>query len=484
MISVHEIQTALVQATEDILTSTEYESPTLATFYAPQSHIKALRLYTQLVVGARGVGKTFWSEALQNKEVRGVLGKRLPELENVYVVVGYSTQNSPSYPSLDVFSSLIKKYEPESIWRGVLLYCIIYNNLCTTIYEQILHIESWDERIAWVAQHPEKVDRIFYNANQELLTKEKKLLVIFDALDRVAKTWDDIDQITDGLLRTALQFSTYTNIKTKIFLREDHCNRLSFSFPDSSKLLSSKIALEWTRADLYGLLWKRLCNGKRKSGEILRDIFCTVIPHGLEENSSVWLFDEYLRLNDDILRPLFHKLTGPLMGKDKRRGVPYVWTVSHLADTLQQTSPRSFLAAIRSACADSLQRYPDHTFPIHYESIKRGVLSASDIRVNEMGEDHPWARNLLQALRGMNVPCLFTDVESKWRALYPDGPMTLEQYPQHMTATLSPKSWTIIRDQLAKLGFCVTLNDGRFNIPDLYRVGFRLGRRGGVKPLP
>ena len=32
--------------------------------------------------------------------------------------------------------------------------------------------------------------------------------------------------------------------------------------------------------------------------------------------------------------------------------------------------------------------------------------------------------------------------------------------------------------------FLLQMGDGRFKIPDLYRVGFRLGRRGGVKPLP
>jgi hypothetical protein len=27
------------------------------------------------------------------------------------------------------------------------------------------------------------------------------------------------------------------------------------------------------------------------------------------------------------------------------------------------------------------------------------------------------------------------------------------------------------------------MKDGRINMPDLYRVGFGLGRRGGVKPM-
>jgi hypothetical protein len=35
---------------------------------------------------------------------------------------------------------------------------------------------------------------------------------------------------------------------------------------------------------------------------------------------------------------------------------------------------------------------------------------------------------------------------------------------------------------LEQLGLINFMRDGRVNMPDLYRVGFRLGRKGGVKP--
>jgi hypothetical protein len=39
-----------------------------------------------------------------------------------------------------------------------------------------------------------------------------------------------------------------------------------------------------------------------------------------------------------------------------------------------------------------------------------------------------------------------------------------------------------VREDLQRLGLLETKKDGRIDMPDLYRVGFGLGRKGGVKP--
>ena len=40
-----------------------------------------------------------------------------------------------------------------------------------------------------------------------------------------------------------------------------------------------------------------------------------------------------------------------------------------------------------------------------------------------------------------------------------------------------------LRRDLLALGVFSEMPDGRVNMPDVYRVGFGLGRRGGVKPI-
>ena len=40
-----------------------------------------------------------------------------------------------------------------------------------------------------------------------------------------------------------------------------------------------------------------------------------------------------------------------------------------------------------------------------------------------------------------------------------------------------------VRTDLEALGVFLRLRDGRVNIPDVFRVGYGLGRRGGVRPI-
>lgn len=44
------------------------------------------------------------------------------------------------------------------------------------------------------------------------------------------------------------------------------------------------------------------------------------------------------------------------------------------------------------------------------------------------------------------------------------------------------EGWLGIRKELEQIGFFEELQDKRVNMPDLYRIGFKLGRKGGVKP--
>ncbi len=482
--SVPQWQEALQCATETMPTTAEFDdAPLPATVFTPHTHIRALRPDTLLVSGARGAGKTFWTRALQQKDIRKMLEQDVPELTNVRICVGYTNaQNPKAYPSPVVCSNLLTKYKPNHIWQAVWIRALASQQEVTSPCP--CSCLSWEEDAATVANNPEKVDSFLYKANEELNRAGTRVLVLFDALDRSAESWEDIDALTTSLLQMTLQISTFNSIKGKIFLREDHCNRLQFAFPDSSKLLANKVDLSWKRHELYGMLWKRLCNSTGVSGELLRTAFNAFFPKGLEQKDGNWIFSRNADLNDENLRLLFHFLTGPYMGKDRRRGIPYVWTVGHLADARQQTSPRSFLAAIRSACDDSRVNHKSSEYAIHYDSIKHGVQEASRIRVDEMNEDNPWAEGLLDSLRGLTVPCSFIDIQKNWTKRYPKGPKGLvDQYGKHVPPEFVSQNWIDVKNMLERLGFCQTMSDGRFNMPDLYRVGFGLGRRGGVKPL-
>ena len=108
------------------------------------------------------------------------------------------------------------------------------------------------------------------------------------------------------------------------------------------------------------------------------------------------------------------------------------------------------------------------------------MRAASGIRVDEMAEDYPWIRHLMQPLRGMSVPCSFDNVAMAWstaKVLDQLGTPDDRLPPEHLDQ--GPEG---VREDLEKLGLLQRMRDGRVNMPDLYRVGFGLGRRGGVKP--
>ena len=217
--SVSELQKALRAATENLPIAAESDDqPTPAGIFTPPSHIRALRPQTLLVIGARGVGKTFWTQALEQESIRKMLEQDVPELANVRVIIGYTNKNAPAaYPGPRQFSALLKKHDAADIWRTVLLRSVATQPEAAPLCP--IASRSWEEDVAAVAQTPEAIDRFLFEANKAFAAAGMRLLVLFDALDCVADSWNDSDTLTTALLRTTLQLSTCSHIKGKIFLR-------------------------------------------------------------------------------------------------------------------------------------------------------------------------------------------------------------------------------------------------------------------------
>jgi hypothetical protein len=471
-----QIRDSLVQAIP-LTTSTHGEAPEGRHLYLPPAHAKALRLECNLVIGARGVGKSFWTAALSAPVLREALGKSVRELEITDVHVGFGVSpNIDAFPDGEVFAQLMELgFEPFDIWKGVVVRWL------ANIEPVTIPVTNWQQTVAWVRENPEPLARIVQNTNNALSIKKRFGLIVFDALDRTSNDWGKMDGIVRDLLRVVLWLKSYPRLNAKVFLREDQSDRTITDFPDASKLLATKAELTWASHDLHGLLWQTLCNAKGDEGFYLRELYKSVLGMEPRYENNVWLVAEDVKRESVKQRDLFEVLAGPWMGRDRRRGVPYIWSVSHLADGRGRTSPRSFLAAIRQAAEDSFEKYPNYEQPLHYESIKRGVQKASEIRVAEMTEDYPWVPRIMDPLRGLTVPCAFEVVQERWGFYFPNGLSGLSDQrlpPQH-----AERGWSGVRSDLERLGIFETMKDGRVNLPDLYRVGFGLGRRGGVKPV-
>jgi len=445
-------------------TSNFGEAPQAGTLYLPPSHLKALRLDAHIVVGGRGVGKSFWTATLQSQPLRNHLGSAVAELKDIEVFAGFSnTETIGNYPNADVFAAFLDQNgDPYDLWRAVILRWVAQKA------GQQIPNAHWQATVGWLKQQPEQAAQLMQRP------RDWKGLILFDALDRTSTDWQRMDDIVRGLLRATLWLKAFPGLYAKVFLREDQAERKVFNFPDASKLTATKAELTWARHDLHGLLWQRLVNAPGTHGETMRSV-CQSFERG-----GVWHIDPGMKSESDLQKKAFEALAGPWMGRDKRRGVPYTWSVGHLADGRGQTSPRSFLAAIQRAAEDSSERYSQHDYALHFESIKRGIQKASEIRVQEMAEDYPWVPDVLSALSGMNVPIDFEAVKIKWEEKFSGGAQSIS--PTHLPAQHVDRGWDGVREDLQRLGLLETKKDGRIDMPDLYRVGFGLGRKGGVKP--
>lgn len=452
-------------------------TPKPGTLYIPLAHRKALTREAVLVIGARGVGKSFWTAALDDPALLLQIGTTVPELVNTTIQIGHAAKlNLQHYPDPDTFKALLGAgHEPYSVWRAVVLRWL------AGIADRQVPVNSWEHTVEWVEQNPEPFAQIVETANQKLFNGKRFGLIVFDALDRTSHDWGTMNHIVRDLLRVALWLRDLSSVRAKIFLRPDQMERTVTSFPDASKITSTRADLTWDRYDLHAMLWQRLINAPGSHGDCLRSVVTSVLPpsEALIDHKSYWSLPLVLMSDSPYQKRLFEALAGDKMGKDARRGVPYVWSVGHLADGHGWTSPRSFLAAIMGAAEDSAQRYADYPLALHYESLKRGIQKASQIRVNQVAEDDPWVLEAMQPLRGINVPCDFETISRAWEGAFPEGAGAIPSArlpPQHT------ESWDGVRKDLERLGILVNRKDKRIDMPDLYRVGFGLGRRGGVAP--
>lgn len=458
---------------------------TEATLYTPQSHHRALRLDASLVVGGRGTGKTFWTSALRDETLRHRLGTAHQELDVTDVRVGHAEQsNIDVYPDPGTLAQLLDEgFAPHDVWRAV-VHGLVAPEQARLQYSRE---DPWPKRVELVRASPEDVARDIEATQKAQASAGRHVLLVFDALDRTSSSWDRADEIARDLLRTALWFRPFRNLHIKVFLREDQYQRAIHDFADASKLKATEAKLTWRREDLYGLLWQRLINAPGPHGELLRDLGAgTVGDDAFFDAGSVWQLSDSLRSSDSQLRKLVAVLAGSKMGTDHRRGNPYTWVISHLADGNGETSPRSLLKAMHSAAEDSSQRYADNPFPyaLHYESIKRGIGAASRGRVSELSEDYPWVTPIAHSLSGSTVPLDEASVIEAFSTKHPTGP---EDAVRDVSQSSLPpehasEGWPGIIEDLLRIGVLTRRTDDRIDMPDLYRIGYEVKRKGGVAP--
>jgi hypothetical protein len=448
--------------------------PDPAIIFAPPSHANALDPDRVLVIGNRGVGKSFWSAVLVHAKTRVRVAKDYPKLrlDKMEAVLGFhedAGKDDGPAPSQAMLIRLLKVAErPEDIWRAVLLKSLS-NKLSFKLPT------SLQEIIVWSSENVEDSERLLREADQNLLKSGRTFLIIFDALDRLGRDWSTISLLSEGLLRFALDVRGFKAIRTKIFMRTDQANDDSlFRFADASKIKADSVKLVWQRSELFGLLYYQLMADNPASSALLK-----IGPSFGHRDLLKQLRDE-----EEIQEYIFYIIAGEFMGAGAKRGRTYSWLFDHLADAFGETSPRSFITALQRAA--NHMPAPAET-AIDHNGIRAGVQVASEIRVAQLKEDYDWITSVLQALEDLEVPCDPAVFKSRWVER-----KTVSQVATHSAASNNLLPLELERSKgdpegslllaLSNIGVVEFRTENRINMPDIFRVAAGIKRRGGVRP--
>lgn len=234
--------------------------------YVPPSHARALDPDNTIVEGIRGAGKSFWWTVLGSEQHRKFIRAAFPEVrlsDGLRVAQGFGAQAAPSQPSKDVLKQLAETFEPRHIWRAIIA---THAEFAAPFPVK----EKWHEKTRWVAENPEDFDTALYELDAKLTESRTTLVILFDALDRMADDWSGIRPLAKSLFQVALDIRSFRSIRLKVFVRSDILeDREIIAFPDSSKLLARRVSLSWRRVDLYALLFQCLGNAAQ-GGEAFR----------------------------------------------------------------------------------------------------------------------------------------------------------------------------------------------------------------------
>jgi len=474
-----ELQEFEISALREVISEFKPESASSAAralpaneIYVPAGHKDALDFDRPLVVGNRGTGKSVWSGALANTAIRKALAKTnsFELMASADVELGFhqsAAELDGVAPSPRVLGALLKRgVEPEVIWTAVLLKAVAK-------YARLRVKSDFDDLVDWVDKYPGKCEAFLIKADNYYTRNKKTFLLVFDALDRLGKSWEAIRPLTRGVLSLALSMQGYASLRAKVFMRTDQFKDSAiFNFPDASKIKAARVELNWYSSDLYGLFFQQLTNDTAA-----QKAFAKIYKYVAAKP-----FRPYSKLTDPSdQRSAFSLIAGQYMGSDPRRGRTYTWIIDHLSDAFHETTPRSFLVTLQRAA--TARQLPAHTV-IDHHGIREGVQSASAIRVDQLSEDYPWIRRVLEDLAGLEVPCVPSAFIGRWAdrgTVDAINSLETEQAgPVELLEAGSSKE-DLLLAALVNIGVVEYRSEKKINMPDIFRVAAKIKRRGGVK---
>jgi hypothetical protein len=450
--------------------------------YAPETHAAALDPAAPIVLGARGTGKSFWSSVLGQPDTRAEADRAYPRLglSQIEVAFGYTGIGGPDGIAADALDQSVPPdasfADAKAFWWATILSAIARPRPGPARPQRFLE----------QARNPEQREDLLYEHEQRLRNDDKRLLVVYDALDTVARSWPRRRLLTEALLEVVWAMRAYRTIRLKLFLRPDQLEDDALRFVELPKLKAGAVRLDWSARDLYGLLYARLAMTEDKRARMAFKQALAELGLTAVDRRRVLARRWSLATETQDQERLMALLAGPYMGKGAyayKKGKTYRWPIAHLADAFNEVTPRSFLGMMIAAAKYGPP--PEHRV-ITPDGIRHGLRAASRTRVDELHFEFPWIKGVLAPMAGLLLPKPEEEVFQVWQTA---GTIRRLREEAAQGQYLSPfadddgGSPRALFEALERIGVMFRRGDDRLDMPDLFRVAARLLKKGGVAPV-
>ncbi len=458
-------------------------APKLQDIFAPETHAAALAPGAPIVVGPRGAGKSFWSGVLGQGDTRAAAAKAYPNLglDRVRVGFGFTGVGGSDGVTPEMLNSFVgfdaTTEDAKSFWWGTILRAANKGagGSPLSLTEAVCIALHWEER----NQVLDRLEGYFQEQNSTFL-------VVYDALDTVANTWPKRRLLTETLLEIVWAMRAYRRIKVKLFLRPDQIDDDALRFVELPKLRTGAVRLQWSRTDLYGLLYARLSLSQLDSAKVAFNQLLDGLNIPTADQNSILARQWTLAHDTQNQSRVMEVLAGAFMGDGPsgyKKGKTYEWPIAHLADAFAEVTPRSFLGLMIAAAKYGTA--PDDR-AMTPEGIRHGLRAASKTRVDQLQQEFLWIKGVLAPLAGLLLPQGEEEVFNAWRKT-----KTLVQLTADAKASKYLPPFEIAKSNserdlflaLQRIGVMFSRKDGRLDMPDLFRVAAKLLKKGGTAPI-
>ncbi|MGD1809187.1 P-loop ATPase, Sll1717 family [Dapis sp. BLCC M126] len=435
---------------------------------------------TCLIRGKKGTGKTalYWL-FLKHQELARKLARG--RLDNTLFLSGHGRlkKNSPGSDEFQIIHQTLQQNNGtwEAFWRAYLLFRCYQEELLKfpenkqeKKFSELKKIINNLPKDIWQSESTEALLELSTNSTLRLIVKDVVNIILHkEAKDNSKKWWflyDDLDehfseagelrqQALTGLFQLVQSCNTsrLTEIRFKIFLREDIWNRLNFD--NKSHFSGKDISLQWTQIDLLRLAFRQATQSQDFKN--LVDRLSSVAIESIDQ------------ANEEELDQALELLWGSRMRAGKRGKKVSQWVYERLTDSSGTTFPRSLSLLLEAAKEQELTYRGKSSTKISAErllqgkSLEFGLKEASRKRCEEIKEEYPNLKNFFYYLKDKSAFLKKQELQQIWENSAVNVVGNFEEFVSFL-------------DEIGIIEF--REKEKRYKFMDIYAHGFEMIRLG------